>query len=196
MRPEITYLFTNISGMDKKFHPILYNVCNYLSMLGLDLIHVSGGTPGWHALLTIGCQYGCQLSGMPCFRDGHIPLPDGLGLVKSPVGQVDLSKDSIQADEKIHNSRSWASKKLCFYQALHWSLISIDVFLFYVMSLSMYVFIFLWGQFSTWVLAQVRFTELYVSAFKNKKEITQVFKWFIHYFYPISNYNKPKGKLW
>ena len=28
-------------GMDKKFHPTHYNRCNYLSMLGLKLIHVS-----------------------------------------------------------------------------------------------------------------------------------------------------------
>ena len=27
--------------MDKLFHPVLYNGCNYLSMLGLKLIHVS-----------------------------------------------------------------------------------------------------------------------------------------------------------
>ena len=30
-------------GMDKQFHPTLYNGCNYLSILGLQLIHVSKG---------------------------------------------------------------------------------------------------------------------------------------------------------
>ena len=44
---EITYLFPNFNGctwslgMDKKFHPALHNRCNYLSMLGLKLTHVS-----------------------------------------------------------------------------------------------------------------------------------------------------------
>ena len=30
-----------LQGMDKQFHPTLYNGCNYLSNLGLKLIHVS-----------------------------------------------------------------------------------------------------------------------------------------------------------
>ena len=33
-------------GMDKWFHPTLYNGCNYLSMLGLKWIQVSKGAPG------------------------------------------------------------------------------------------------------------------------------------------------------
>ena len=43
---EITYPFLNFNvnhwswGMGKSFHPTLYNVCNYLSMLGLKLNHV------------------------------------------------------------------------------------------------------------------------------------------------------------
>ena len=32
-------------GMDKEFHPTLYNGCNYLSMVGLDLNHVSKRGP-------------------------------------------------------------------------------------------------------------------------------------------------------
>ena len=32
-------------GMDKKFQPILYWTCEYLSMLGLTLIHVSKRGP-------------------------------------------------------------------------------------------------------------------------------------------------------
>ena len=33
--------------MDKYFHSILYNGCNYLSMLGLKLMHVSKGGHWW-----------------------------------------------------------------------------------------------------------------------------------------------------
>ena len=40
---EIAYPFLNFNGlgMDKYFHPICFWPCNYLSMLGLKLIHVS-----------------------------------------------------------------------------------------------------------------------------------------------------------
>ena len=45
---EIIYPFLDLNGaivevlrMDKYFHPTLNNRCNYLSMLALDLIHVS-----------------------------------------------------------------------------------------------------------------------------------------------------------
>ena len=50
MWDEMTYPFPNFNGgrfhrwslgMDKSFHPTHYNGCNYLSMLGLKLIHVS-----------------------------------------------------------------------------------------------------------------------------------------------------------
>ena len=44
---EITYPFPS-SGIDKEFHSILYNGCNYLSMLGLKLIHDSKRVPGSH----------------------------------------------------------------------------------------------------------------------------------------------------
>ena len=37
---EITYPFPNFNGC-RYFHITLYNVCNYFSMLGLKLIHVS-----------------------------------------------------------------------------------------------------------------------------------------------------------
>ena len=42
---EITYLFPNFNGRwslgtDEQFHPMLYRACDYLSMLGLKLIHV------------------------------------------------------------------------------------------------------------------------------------------------------------
>ena len=32
-------------GMDKQFHPTLYNGCNYLSMLGIKLNHASERGP-------------------------------------------------------------------------------------------------------------------------------------------------------
>ena len=50
---EITCTFSNFNGkhrwslgMDKLFHPTLYNGRNYMSMLGLKLIHVSKKGPG------------------------------------------------------------------------------------------------------------------------------------------------------
>ena len=49
MCDEITYPFLNLIGaslgMDKQFHPALYNECNYLSMLGLSLIYDSKRDP-------------------------------------------------------------------------------------------------------------------------------------------------------
>ena len=43
---ETFYPFPNLNGaMDKKMYPILYNRCNYLSMLGLKLNHVSKWEP-------------------------------------------------------------------------------------------------------------------------------------------------------
>ena len=50
---KITYPFINFSGctfslgMDKWFHPTLYWACDYLSMLGLKLHHVSKMARGW-----------------------------------------------------------------------------------------------------------------------------------------------------
>ena len=48
MWDEITYPLPNFSGaavwslgMDKYFHPTLYWVWDYLSMLGIELIHVT-----------------------------------------------------------------------------------------------------------------------------------------------------------
>ena len=39
--PKLQRLHRWSLGMDKLFHPTHYNGCNYLSMLGLKLIHVS-----------------------------------------------------------------------------------------------------------------------------------------------------------
>ena len=39
--PKLQRLHRWSLGMDKQFHPIFYNGCNYLSMLGLKLNHVS-----------------------------------------------------------------------------------------------------------------------------------------------------------
>ena len=43
--PQIQWLHCLSLGMDKWFYPTLHNGCNYLSMLGLKLIHVSKHTP-------------------------------------------------------------------------------------------------------------------------------------------------------
>ena len=45
MWDEIAYFILEQSlGMDKWFHLTFHNACNYLSMLGLKLIHVNKGT--------------------------------------------------------------------------------------------------------------------------------------------------------
>ena len=48
---EIGHPFQNLNGckfwMDKQFHPILYNGCNYLSMLGLKLIYIDSLSHWW-----------------------------------------------------------------------------------------------------------------------------------------------------
>ena len=40
--------------MDNLFHPTLNMTCDYLSMLGLKLIHISKGSPGNRKLIVIG----------------------------------------------------------------------------------------------------------------------------------------------
>ena len=44
--PKLQRLHCWSLGMGKKFHPTLYNGCDYLSMLGLKLNHVSKRGPG------------------------------------------------------------------------------------------------------------------------------------------------------
>ena len=43
--PKLQWLHRWSLGMDKLFHPIHYNGCNYLCMLGLKLNHVSKRSP-------------------------------------------------------------------------------------------------------------------------------------------------------
>ena len=67
---EITYAFLNFNvrtRMDKWFHPIHYNGCNYLSMLGLKLNHVSKRAPGLQG--APGLQLGWEYS-----SGGHISM--------------------------------------------------------------------------------------------------------------------------
>ena len=62
-----------------------------------------------------------QLS--PLYQDSHIPLPNGPGQVKLPVGQVDLGKVFFliiyDLYGKMRNSGSWASENLLIHQALY-----------------------------------------------------------------------------
>ena len=65
---KITYPLPNFIGATvevwewiKKFHPTHYNGCNYLSMLGSKLIHVTKGAPGrqpvaYHAMGNMALQ--------------------------------------------------------------------------------------------------------------------------------------------
>ena len=56
--PKLQRLHRWSLGMDKLFHPTHYNGCNYLSMLGLKLIHVSKRGYWCHLYLTyIGAAY-------------------------------------------------------------------------------------------------------------------------------------------
>ena len=43
--PKLQRLHRWSLGMDTSFHPTLYNGCNYLTMLGLKLIHVNKSCP-------------------------------------------------------------------------------------------------------------------------------------------------------
>ena len=49
--PKLQRLHRWSLGMDKSFHPMHYNGCNYLSMLGLKLNHVSKRGPRWSVML-------------------------------------------------------------------------------------------------------------------------------------------------
>ena len=64
---EITYPFLNFDGlgMGEKFHPILYNGCDYISILGLQLFHVSKRGPKRRIILSsLHSQYhGCCCPG-------------------------------------------------------------------------------------------------------------------------------------
>ena len=53
--PKLQWLHHWSLGMDKQFHPTLYNGCNYLSMLGLKLNRVSkrGYWPDWRIWLSL-----------------------------------------------------------------------------------------------------------------------------------------------
>ena len=54
MWDEITYPFPNFNlEMDKLFHCLLYNECNYLSMLGLKLKCWKGSQCTWYKLSVI-----------------------------------------------------------------------------------------------------------------------------------------------
>ena len=58
-------------------------------------------------------------------RSPHIPLPDGPGQVKLPVGQVDFSKIFFYIEE-IHNFGSQANKNCWIPWALTWDLVIIS----------------------------------------------------------------------
>ena len=69
---EITYPFRNFNactigslGMDKLFHPTLYNGCKYLSMLGLELFHVSKMWVDWPISSWWLQMYWCQIGARP-----------------------------------------------------------------------------------------------------------------------------------
>ena len=62
-------------GMDKGFHPTLYDGCNYLSMLGLNLIHVSKWGHGSTKMIQI---TGIQRNLEESISDFIISTADGL----------------------------------------------------------------------------------------------------------------------
>ena len=54
--PKLQWLYHWSLGMDKQFHPTFYNGCNYLSMLGLKLNHVSKRGPRPQCLKSVNVQ--------------------------------------------------------------------------------------------------------------------------------------------
>ena len=53
-------------GMDKWFHPTPYSTCNYLSMLGLQLIHVNKKAPGVSEWLSLTAYFSDSRQWDPC----------------------------------------------------------------------------------------------------------------------------------
>ena len=61
--------------MDKYFHPILYNGCNHLYMLGLKLIHFSKGAPDiFHFHMSFLHAFSMQCKGFEYIYICHIDI--------------------------------------------------------------------------------------------------------------------------
>ena len=94
-------------GMDKRFLPSHYNGCNYLSMMGLKLIHVSKRGP-W----SVSCVYG--VFHMCCFKKPVVEV--------SKFAFVIFIARDISAFKVTHNDVkifSLNSKKHCFHVDLY-----------------------------------------------------------------------------
>ena len=93
--PKLQWFHHWTLGMDKYFHPIHYNGCNNLSMLGLKLIHVSKKGPMWVAYdAVIHCDSKMFLSlNLIFLQDNsvHKDLYSALGSVSMPFGYSKLS---------------------------------------------------------------------------------------------------------
>ena len=98
--PKLQWLHRWSLGMDKWFHPTLYNGRNYLSMLGLKLKHVSKRGPRAH----------------------HVPSADNPSLIKQPDSKWIWSKFSSKFNiiwlKKKHHLGSHTSKKFWICEAL------------------------------------------------------------------------------
>ena len=51
--PNFNGATVEVLGMDKQFHPTLYNTCDYLPMLGLKLINVSKRDIWWNSYVAV-----------------------------------------------------------------------------------------------------------------------------------------------
>ena len=85
--PKLQRLHRWSLGMDKWFHSTLYNGCNYLSMLGLKLNHVSKRGPWWlcvkspKKVLTWQMSYGVRHSCRQRPVHGLAHRPQGQGIL-------------------------------------------------------------------------------------------------------------------
>ena len=66
--PKLQRLHRWSLGMDKLFHPTLYNGCDYLSMLGLRLNHVGKSGPRKHSPVCVCVTEILNISGLICAR--------------------------------------------------------------------------------------------------------------------------------
>ena len=96
-------------GMDKLFHPALYNGCDYLSMLGLKVTHVSKRGHSGHtgSTGTICCQNRCRVTSSP----RHIHSDPDLSLAVLTTNHNDQQKQSLITQVHVNcECNEWNTK--------------------------------------------------------------------------------------
>ena len=137
--PKLQRLHRWSLGMDKWFHPTFYNECNYLSMLGLKLNHVSKRSHWWWTLNPAGSTY----SDFTWFIMSIHYFTEILIHTLKLSNEATLSSDKFQMDGLRHVKITWTQLTPSTHSLLWTSLIlnrNIDCVTWkYCMSLSSYV---------------------------------------------------------